>query len=162
MIKNIIAQAGEPASTDRQSQPNPPKRILVVDDELLLRQIYTEVLTHADYEVDTVEDGAVAWDALQVKGYDLLITDNNMPKVTGVDLLKKIHAACMTLPVIMATGTYPDEEFTRYPWLQPAAMLLKPYSIVEFLEAVKEVLCANDDVCAEMTPPAWQIRTSAA
>ena len=163
MIKNKISQAGEPASTARQSQLNPPKRILVVEDDPSLRQVYTEVLTHADYEVDTAEDGAVAWDALQVKGYDLLITDNNMPKVTGVDLLKKVHAAHMTLPVIMATGTYPAEEFSRYSWIQPDATLLKPYTVAEFLGAVKEVLCVNDDVSAELTPPpAWQIRPTAA
>ena len=162
MITNKISQAGEPARTAPQSQPNPPKRILVVDDEPLLRQFYTEVLTHAGYEVDTAEDGAVAWDALQVNGYDLLITYNRMPKVTGVDLLKKVHAARMTLPVIMATGTYPGEEFSRFPWLQPDATLLKPCSMAEFLGAVKEVLCVNDDARPEMAlPPARQIRPSA-
>lgn len=162
MITNKISQAGAPASTARQSQPNPPKRILVVDDDPSLRQIYTEVLTQADYEVDTAEDGAVAWDALQVNGYDLLITDNNMPNVTGVDLLKKVHAARMTLPVIMATGTYPAEEFSRFSWIQPDTTLLKPYSMAEFLGAVKEVLCVNDDARAELSPPpAWQIRPSA-
>ena len=39
--------------------------------------------------------------------YDLLITDNSMPKVTGIELLKKIHTANLALPVIMATGISP-------------------------------------------------------
>lgn len=160
---NNISQAEEPPSTARQSQPNPPNRILVVEDDLSLRQIHTDVLAQADYEVEAAEDGAVAWDALQVNGYDLLITDNQMPKVTGVDLLKKVHAARMKLRVIMATGTYPDEEFTRYPWLQPAATLLKPYSMAEFLSAVKKVLRGNDNAHGEPAPPpAWQIRPAAA
>ena len=162
MIKNKIPRAEAPAGTARQARPDPPKRILVVDDEPLVRQIYTEMLTHADYEVDTAEDGAAAWEALQVNDYDLLITDNDMPKVTGVDLLKRVYAACMSLPVIMATGTYPDEEFIRHPWLQPAATLLKPCTMAEFLGAVRAVLCAKHDVRAEWPPPrAWSIRTPA-
>jgi len=146
MIKNNNLQAEEPAGTARPSRSETPKRILVVDDEPLLRQIYTEMLSHGDYTVATAEDGAAAWAALQVNDYDLLITDNNMPKVTGVDLLKRVYAACMRLPIIMATGTYPDEEFIRHPWLQPAAMLLKPCSMAEILEAVKKVLCLKNDV----------------
>jgi len=155
MIKHKISPAGRPGGAAR---PNRPKRVLLVDDERFLRQLYTEVLTDANYEVDTAEDGQVAWDALQGNRYDLLITDNDMPKVTGVDLLKKFHAARMTLPVIMVTGTDPGEELTRHPRLQPDVILLKPYSPEEFLQAVKETLCLNENVRAEMAPsPVWQI-----
>jgi DNA-binding response OmpR family regulator len=63
-----------------------------------------------------------------------------MPKVSGVDLLKKLRAARMVLPVIMATGTLPKEELARYPWLQPAATLLKPYTSEDMLRTVKRVL----------------------
>jgi len=44
----------------------------------------------------------------------------------------------------MATGELPTEEFTRYPWLQPAAMLLKPYTIEELLGMVRKVLREAD------------------
>jgi DNA-binding response OmpR family regulator len=124
-----------------------------VDDEPLIRQLYTEVLVEAGHKVDGAENGVVAWDALQVSAYDLLITDNEMPKATGVDLLKKIHVARMTLPVMMATATFPEEVFIRYPELQPAVTLLKPHTMTEFLEAVEEVLYIHDDVPAEPGPP---------
>jgi len=77
-----------------------------------------------------------------------VITDNNMPRLTGIELLKKLCAARMALPVIMATGTLPKEEFTRYPWLQPAATLLKPYTVEELLGTVKEVLRATVSACS--------------
>ena len=70
-------------------------RILVVDDEPLIRELCTELLDDPGYEVDTAENGAVAWDALQMKGYDLLITDNEMPQVSGIELVKKLQAAQM-------------------------------------------------------------------
>jgi DNA-binding response OmpR family regulator len=97
------------------------------------------------YEVDAVADGAAAWEALNTDGYDLMITDNSMPKVTGVELLKKMRANRMALPVIMATRTLPKDEFRRYPWLQPDATLVKPYTVTELLKMVKNVLRAADD-----------------
>jgi DNA-binding response OmpR family regulator len=48
------------------------------------------VLIDAGYQVDVAEDGATAWAALQLSKYDLLITDQFMPKVSGVELPKKI------------------------------------------------------------------------
>ncbi len=131
---------GESASAPLQSQTSPPHHILVVEDDIAIRQLNTEVLLRSGYEVDGAEDGAAAWEALSADSYDLMITDNNMPKVSGVELLKKLRSARMALPVIMATGALPKEEFTRYPWLQPAAMLLKPYTIAELLRTVKKVL----------------------
>jgi DNA-binding response OmpR family regulator len=113
-----------------------------VEDEPTIRKLNAELLVRHGYDVDAVEDGAVAWDTLQVKSYDLLITDNSMPKVTGVELIEKVRAAGMALPVVMATATLPLEEFARRPWLQPAATLVKPYTLAELLAAVKNVLCA--------------------
>jgi DNA-binding response OmpR family regulator len=50
----------------------------------------------------------------------------------------------MTLPIILATGTLPEEELERHPWLQLAATLLKPFSPDQLLETVKRVLRAAD------------------
>ena len=145
--------AGDSASTPVRSQTNQPRRILVVEDDEEMRRLNTEVLSRSGYEVDAVEDGAVAWDALEINTYDLVVTDNGMPKVTGVELLKQLRAARMSLPVIMATRTLPTEEFFRQPWLQPAATLVKPYTTEELLAAVKEVLGAVEPLRMENTPP---------
>ncbi len=131
---------GESASASLQSQTNPPHRILVVEDDIFLRQRNTKGLLRSGYEVDAAEDGAAAWEMLNAGRYDLMITDNNMPRVSGVELLQKLRAGRMGLPVIMATGTFPTEEFARYPWLQPDAMLLKPHTIAEMVRTVKKVL----------------------
>ena len=67
-----------------------------------------------------------------------------MPQVAGVELLGKIHAAHMTLPVIMATGFLPTWGFALNTWLQPVKMLLKPYSFQKLLATVKSVLNATE------------------
>jgi DNA-binding response OmpR family regulator len=141
MKDNKMPQAEVPGGASLQHEMNLPYRILVADDEPDIRQLSTEVLIHSGYKVDAAADGAAAWEALRTDRYDLMITDNNMPKLTGVELIRKLRSARMALPVIMATGTLPKEAFTRYPWLQPAATLLKPYAVEELLETVRVVLC---------------------
>jgi len=135
-----IPPTNGPHSASLERLTNQPQRILVVDDEAAIRRLVTGTLIDSGYRVDAAEDGADAWEALQVQRYDLLITDNNMPRVTGIELLQKLHATRRALPVIMATGTLPKEEFTRAPWLKPAATLLKPYTLKELRETVKSVL----------------------
>lgn len=119
-----------------------PHRILVVDNEADIRRLNAELLIESGYQVDTAEDGALAWKALQVKNYDLLITDNSMPKVSGVELLRLIHQARIPLPVIMISGTMPLDELKREPWLRIHSMLCKPYTLAELLEKVKDLLNA--------------------
>ena len=115
---------------------SPAQRILMVDDEKFIRQLYADVLTDAGYQVDAAEDGAAGWEKLQDANYDLLITDNNMPKVSGVQLIKKLHFANKLLPIIMATATPPEnlEE------LQLAGLLAKPFGMDQLLQVVEEAL----------------------
>ena len=144
MKDNQFLPAYEPAGTVLQAQTSPPHHLLVVDDDPSLRELNTLMLARAGYEAEGAEDGAAAWQALNTNNYDLLITDNNMPNLSGVELLKKLRATHMELPVIMATGRLPEEEFARYPWLKPAAVLLKPYTPDAMLRTVKKVLREAD------------------
>jgi DNA-binding response OmpR family regulator len=140
MTARFIASFDDPIIGPPKHQPNFCKRILVVEDEHDLRQLTAEVLIDAGYHVDVAENGATAWSALQFSKYDLLITDQFMPKLSGVELLRKIYTANMTLPIIMATGFLPTWEFALHPCLQPVKMLLKPYSFQKLLGMVKNVL----------------------
>jgi DNA-binding NtrC family response regulator len=140
MKMDKILQTGVSLAAQARCQATPFNRILVVDDEADIRQVNAEVLRRFGYQTETVADGAAAWEALQANGYDLLITDNRMPKVSGVELVKKMRSAHMTLPVILASGTLPTEELERNPWLQPVATLVKPFTGGQLLETVKEVL----------------------
>jgi two-component system cell cycle sensor histidine kinase/response regulator CckA len=116
------------------------QRILVVDDDKSIRELTTEMLTRFGFEVDASGDGAAGWEALQTKHYDLLITDNFMPKLTGIEMVKKLHAAGMQLPVIMATAIFPQEHFVLHPWLEAIPTLLKPFKSAELLSIVRKVL----------------------
>jgi DNA-binding response OmpR family regulator len=118
--------------------------ILVVDDDREIRQFSTGALA-LHYRVDAAEDGAAAWTALNAKRYDLLITDNHMPKLSGVQLVGKLRYARLTVPVILVSGVVPANELDRNLWLQIAARLEKPFSSGQLLETVEAVLLAADD-----------------
>jgi DNA-binding response OmpR family regulator len=123
-----------------QGQTNPPNRILFVDDNIAVREASAKVLIRSGYQVDAAEDGEAGWKALHASSYDLLITDHNMPKLSGVELIKKLRSASMKLPVVLASGALPTEELNQNPWLQFAATLLKPFTVEELLDAVKAAL----------------------
>jgi CheY-like chemotaxis protein len=123
---------------------NSPPRVLLVDDDHYVRELNAGVLIRFGCIVDTAGDGAAAWKALNDENYNLLITDNKMPRVTGMELIKKLRSEDMTLPVILASGTVPMEELKQYPWLQLAAMLPKPFTPAELLDTVKKVLNVVD------------------
>jgi DNA-binding response OmpR family regulator len=119
---------------------NQPFRILVVDDDDNLRQFSVDILTESGYAVDAAKDGADGWDALQASTYDLVITDNRMPRMTGMQMIEKLRAAYITVPIILATRHIPRNELRNSPWLEPDAMLERPFSTEDLLTTVKTIL----------------------
>ena len=79
-------------------------RVLVVDDEELVRDFLYEALTRRSFEVDLAEDGKRAKEILKEEVYDLVLTDLKMPGVTGLDLLRFIKAHQPDTQVIMMTA----------------------------------------------------------
>jgi DNA-binding response OmpR family regulator len=120
----------------------PRPRILVVDDDYYVRELNAGVLIRSGYQVDTAVDGVDAWRALHDDHYDLLITDEQMPWVTGLELIQKLRAEAMLLPVILASGLPPQEELNRRSGLRIQAVITKPCPLTLLLQTVKSVLCA--------------------
>jgi DNA-binding response OmpR family regulator len=149
----------QPAEAPLQGRPRPTHRILVVDDEPIIRRLIAAALLGSGYHVDAAEDGAAAWKALQAKTYDLLITDHMMPNLTGVELVHNLRSARMALPVVMVAGTLPTHEL---PLLQLAATLLKPFVVAELLETVEDVLHPMDIPLGRIHPrPHWRNQPAA-
>jgi DNA-binding response OmpR family regulator len=153
MKNQTMSLLDEPDTALMADPALPVQRILVVDDDSMICQLNSDVLSSHGYVVDVAEDGADAWEALQFNTYDLMITDNSMPNLSGVDLLKKIYAVRLPLPVIMATSTVPTWELANHPWLRPAAIMLKPYTIDELMETVKSLLSPSSAADGMIMPP---------
>jgi two-component system sensor histidine kinase and response regulator WspE len=145
MKRNKFMPIEESALEPTQRPKSSRHRILVVDDASSVRQLKVDLLLDSGYDVEEARDGADGWEALQNGHYDLVITDNTMPRMTGVEMIEKLRSASMTVPVIMATGFMPIFVFARKPWLKPDAALTIPFSNDALLAAVKSLLGGGDD-----------------
>src|SRR5712692_6584683 len=91
-------------------QPEQSNRILVVEGESTIHHLSARMLVRSGYQVDTADDGQAGWEALHAADYDLLLTDNHMPKLSGLELVRKLRSAQMTLPVVLVSGHLEVEE----------------------------------------------------
>ena len=78
--------------------------ILVADDERLIRHVLRDALGERGYRVETAESGTEAWAAVRAQPFDLAIVDIRMPGLNGLDLLDKVQAAGLDLPIVIMTG----------------------------------------------------------
>ncbi len=120
-----------------------PPRILVVEDDIAIRQFQTHVLIRSGYHVDVAEDGLAGWEALNARHFDLLIANQHMPGLSGLELAAKVHSARMWLPVILLEAPRPEPNPERDPSIQLAATLSKPFSPAQLEETVKEALAQH-------------------
>ena len=165
IARNVLVlrkfQMNQSVSEPLESRARQPHRILVVEKDPFLLQFNVEVLIRHGYEVKTAEDGATAWKELQAFNYNLLITEYKLPKVTGLALIKKLHAAHLALPVVLVAEKMPMHQLVNYPWLQPAATLLKPIAVDVLLDTVRNVLRATSSPLDQLAARASTIiRTS--
>ena len=149
--------AEEEAPAPGPWQTNRSHRILLVDDDLSSRRLNSGLLIRSGYEVDTAEDGQAGWEALHARSYDLLITDNTMPRLSGLELLKRLRSAQMMLPVVLASGTLGIAELNRHQWLRITATLWKPFTADQLLVAVKEALRAPGNLGAREGVSTWAL-----
>ena len=82
-------------------------RILVIDDEDIMREFVEETLLRAGYEVDTAASGRVGLDALSERGFDLVVTDLKMTPMDGLEVLRAVCESSPTTGCIVMTA-YPD------------------------------------------------------
>ena len=113
-----------------------PARVVVCDDEPHITRAIALKLRRAGFEVETHPDGAAAWASVEADPPALVITDCQMPRMSGLDLLRNLRADDRTAgtPAIMLTGKgfeLPEEELRGE--LGPVELFPKPFSPRELL-----------------------------
>lgn len=114
--------------------------ILVAESDPLVRERCSLTLSQAGFEVSIARDGLEAWNVLQSRVYDLLITDKNMPYLTGLQLIRRIRLARMSVPIILVLGTIIGTPIDKLPWHDCAAIVAKPYTAGQLTSVVGEVM----------------------
>ena len=96
-----------PAWAALQTELRARVRALVVDDEAVVRELLTSVLEMSGYTAEAVETAEAGVEAIRGGGFDLLVTDKNLPGHDGVDLIAQVRAEGFDLPAVLVTG-YPS------------------------------------------------------
>ncbi len=129
-------------------------KILIADDDEYNRSVCREALVKAGYDVEAVNDGEQAWNALRARQYDLLLTDHDMPCLTGLELVQRLRAAGNNIRVIIASGALAFRGVPDFPGLQLAAILTKPFAASELVSTVRLVFCLPLVVPSDQPGPA--------
>ncbi len=122
-----------------------PGRILLAEDNLALLQVTKFNLQRAGYEVVAAADGWEAWQALQQQEFDAVISDEQMPRMTGRELCEKMRAsdAHRHIPIILLTAKCLELDHGRLESeLGITRVLGKPFSPRQLVEIVGQMLFA--------------------
>ena len=118
------------------------KRVLVVDDEVHIVHVVAIKLRNNDYDVISAENGAEAFELACSEKPDIIVTDFQMPVMTGLELVEKVRQcdAIKDVPVIMLTARSFAIEQQQQEDLQISQCLSKPFSPKELLENIEDIL----------------------
>jgi len=124
--------------------PDARARILLVDDDPMVTQLITDMLSLDGYDVDTAPNGIAALEKVQGRRYDLILTDLHMPELDGAGLYRELTRRQANPPhkIIFLTGTAGTSEAHRLVQETGLPVLRKPFNVIEVLELVRKVLGA--------------------
>jgi CheY-like chemotaxis protein len=117
-----------------------PARVLIAEDEAPLREILSEGMRDEGFEVIAAADGVEALELYRIAGpFDVLLLDEDMPRLTGRRLLAQLRAAGETVPAVIFSGNLDisDEERAR---LGVAEALRKPVSLDDLSRAIRQAI----------------------
>lgn len=115
------------------------KKVLVVDDEDILRMLLTDTLEYEGFIVEEAEDGKEALEKIQSNPYDVIILDYMMPRMTGIELLEHLQPLELATPVIMLTAKAQKTDEEAALAKGASYFVPKPFSPNELVELVKSV-----------------------
>ncbi len=118
-------------------------KVLVVDDFPTMRRIIRNLLKEIGYEnVDEAEDGSLAFDKLKGGDFDFVVSDWNMPNMTGLDLLKAVRAEASVkdIPFLMVTAEAAKENIVEAVGAGVNNYIVKPFTAAVLREKIDKIL----------------------
>jgi len=113
------------------------RTVLVVDDEPAMLRTFERILTSAHFQVVATQDAAKAVALVTERSFDAVVSDVQMPKMSGVDLLRVIRAHDLDVPVLLVSGAPTIETAIEAVALGAFQYLLKPFDNAELVRAVE-------------------------
>ncbi|HHI03322.1 MAG: hypothetical protein DRP51_06835 [Candidatus Zixiibacteriota bacterium] len=116
------------------------KNILIVDDELLIRDLLYDFFSEKNWIVSVSDSGRNALEILKTRRFDLALVDLKMPEFDGISLIKSIIARYPTLPIVIITAFPSFESAVEALRLKVDDYITKPFNINKLFKTVCEIL----------------------
>lgn len=118
------------------------KTILAIDDSASIRQMVSFTLKSSGYEVVEAVDGQDGLDKAKSKSFNLILTDQNMPRMDGITLIKSLRGLSQyrTVPILMLTTESSDAMKQQGRAAGATGWLVKPFDPQKLIEVVKKVI----------------------
>jgi len=117
-------------------------KILIVDDFSTMRRIIKNLLRDLGFNnTQEADDGQTAWPMLQTGNFDFLVTDWNMPIMTGIELLKKVRGDenLASLPVLLVTAEAKKEQIVEAAQAGVNGYVVKPFTAITLKEKIDKI-----------------------
>jgi two-component system chemotaxis response regulator CheY len=116
--------------------------ILAVDDSATMRQMVSFTLKNAGYQVTEAVDGQDAWEKADSKDFALVLTDQNMPRMDGISLTKKLraHPKFASKPILILTTESSDQMKQAGRAAGATGWLVKPFDPAKLIEVIQKVI----------------------
>lgn len=111
--------------------------ILIVDDELLIRDLLYDFFTNQGWEITTAENGVKALEILEHRSVDLLLTDLKMPGLDGMELTNRVKEEYPSLPVVIMTGFPSIDTAIQALRHKVEDYIIKPFNINQLFKTVE-------------------------
>lgn len=138
----------EPDQTQTPITPSAPaagRKVLCIEDEHFISELYTRALTKAGYEVETIADGKQALEAARTDKYDIILLDLMIPTISGIEVLRVLRDPAQSPPIkakiIVTTNLEQRDDVRTDIEKQADGYLVKaeftPHELVDFLNKIK-------------------------
>lgn len=117
-------------------------RVLLVDDEVFIREMGSDVLSMLGCIPTVASDGREAWDIIRQDptAFDVIVSDYNMPEMTGIDLASNVYQVRQDMPFIISTGFASGFTEKQVEDLGISSILQKPYVIQQLKDAIVDAV----------------------
>ena len=117
------------------------KKVLIVDDDKIMRKIEKEIIEVINaLEVFEATNGKDAFNLLQEKSFDLLITDVCMPEMSGIELVDKLRASGISIPILVLSGTSSQHIRNHLKSQKLIQFIEKPFSIDRLANTIQNLV----------------------
>jgi len=116
-----------------------PASVLIVEDEKDIRDVLSEMIEMFGYRVALLENGLDAWNRISAESFEIVVTDLGLPGLNGIDLLKRMRAHGIDIPVLIITGVGFESKLHEFTGFMSWDYLQKPFKMNDLKEKLSKL-----------------------